>query len=44
VLEAALAGADVCTMYFEFMDMLYNHPLTDVVVDPFLKDYAKIPM
>jgi hypothetical protein len=30
-------------MYFEFMDMLYNHPLTDVVVDQFLKDYAKIP-
>jgi hypothetical protein len=25
------------------MDMLYNHPLTDVVVDQFLKDYAKIP-
>lgn len=43
VLEAALAGADICTMYFEFMEMLYNHPLTDVVIDQFLKDYAKIP-
>ena len=43
VLEAALIGADICTMYFEFMEMLYNHPLTDIVVDQFLKDYGKIP-
>lgn len=43
VLEAALAGADICTMYFEFMTQLYEHPLTDVVIDQFLKDYAKIP-
>ena len=43
MLEAALAGADICTMYFEFMAQLYEHPLTDVVIDQFLKDYAKIP-
>jgi transaldolase len=43
VLEAALAGADVCTMYFEFLDMLYNHPLTDAVIAQFLKDWEKIP-
>jgi transaldolase len=43
VLDAALAGADVCTMYFEFMTQLFDHPLTDVVIDQFLKDYAKIP-
>jgi transaldolase len=43
VLEAALAGADICTMYFEFMAQLYEHPMTDIVVDQFLKDYAKIP-
>jgi transaldolase len=43
VLDAALAGADVCTMYFEFMTQLFDHPLTDVVVDQFLKDWAKIP-
>ena len=43
VLEAALIGADICTMYFEFMEMLYLHPLTDIVVDQFLKDWAKIP-
>ena len=43
VLDAALIGADICTMYFEFMEMLYLHPLTDIVVEQFLKDYAKIP-
>lgn len=43
VLDAALIGADICTMYFEFMEMLYHHPLTDVVVDQFLQDHAKIP-
>lgn len=43
VLDAALIGADICTMYFEFMELLYQHPLTDIVVDQFLKDFAKIP-
>ncbi|HYE73164.1 MAG TPA: fructose-6-phosphate aldolase [Blastocatellia bacterium] len=43
VLDAALIGADICTMYFVFMEMLYTHPLTDVVIDQFLRDYAKIP-
>jgi transaldolase len=43
VLEAALAGADICTMYFEFLEQLYNHPLTDVVIEQFLKDWAKVP-
>jgi transaldolase len=43
VLEAALAGADICTMYFEFLEQLYNHPLTDVVIAQFLKDWAKVP-
>jgi transaldolase len=43
VLQAALAGAHICTMYFEFLEQLYNHPLTDVVIDQFLKDWAKVP-
>src|ERR1051326_7748153 len=37
VLQSALAGADVCTMFFDFMKMLYDHPLTDVGLDIFLK-------
>jgi transaldolase len=43
VLEAALAGADVCTMAFDVLQQLYDHPLTDVAVDLFLKDWAKVP-
>ena len=43
VLEAALAGADVCTMAIDVMQQLYDHPLTDVAVDLFLKDWAKVP-
>lgn len=43
VLEAALAGADVCTMNIDVLQQLYDHPLTDLVVDVFLKDWAKVP-
>jgi transaldolase len=44
VLQAALAGADVMTMSFDILQQLYQHPLTDVVLDQFLKDWAKIPV
>ncbi len=43
VLEAALAGADICTMALDVMQQLYDHPLTDLAVDLFLKDWAKVP-
>jgi transaldolase len=43
VLESALAGADVCTMALDIMQMLSEHPMTDMVVDMFLKDWAKVP-
>ena len=34
----ALAGADACTMFFDFaMKMLYDHPLTDSGLDTFLE-------
>ena len=41
VLEAALVGSDVCTMFFDTLKMLYDHPLTDIGLDIFLKDWAK---
>jgi transaldolase len=44
VLQAALAGSDVMTMSFDILQQLYEHPLTDVVLDMFLKDWAKIPV
>jgi transaldolase len=43
VLEAALAGADICTMFYDVMIQLYDHPLTDIALDTFLKDWAKVP-
>jgi len=43
VLEAALAGADVCTVFFDVMKQLYDHPLTDIGIDLFLKDWKKVP-
>ncbi len=43
VLEAALAGSDACTMAFDILEQLYLHPLTDIVLDTFLKDWAKVP-
>jgi transaldolase len=43
VLESALAGADVCTIPMEVMEQLYHHPMTDVVMQQFLTDWAKVP-
>jgi transaldolase len=42
VIEAAKAGADIGTMPFKVLDMLFNHPLTDKGLDQFLKDYHKV--
>ena len=43
VLEAALAGSDVCTMGYDVLEQLYHHPLTDIGIDIFLKDWEKVP-
>lgn len=42
VIQAAKAGADIGTMPFKVLDMLFNHPLTDKGLDQFLKDYHKV--
>lgn len=41
LLEAALMGADVCTMPFSVIDKLFNHPLTDIGLEKFLSDWKK---
>lgn len=41
VVEAALIGADVCTMPFNVIDKLFNHPLTDTGLEKFLNDWKK---
>jgi transaldolase len=43
VLEAALTGADVCTMAFDIMEQMYKHPMTDIVIEQFLNDWARVP-
>lgn len=43
VLDAALAGCDICTMSFDVLAMLYDHPLTDIGIETFLKDWEKVP-
>jgi transaldolase len=42
VIEAAKAGAQIGTMPFKVLDMMFNHPLTDKGLEQFLKDYAKV--
>ena len=41
VTQAALAGADIGTMPFAVLKMLFNHPLTDAGQKKFLEDYRK---
>jgi transaldolase len=41
--EAALLGAHVATMPFKVLDQLLHHPLTDIGLERFLKDWAKVP-
>lgn len=43
VVEAALIGADICTMPFDVMKKLFQHPLTDRGIELFLKDWEKVP-
>ncbi len=43
VVDAALLGADVCTIPFPVMLQLAKHPLTDVGLQKFVEDAKKIP-
>ena len=43
VLEAAQMGADIATIPFPVLDKLFNHPLTDIGIAKFLKDWEKVP-
>lgn len=43
VLEAALTGAHIATIPFKVMEQLSKHPLTDVGIEKFLKDWEKVP-
>jgi transaldolase len=41
--EAALLGAHVATMPFKVLEQLLRHPLTDIGLERFLKDWEKVP-
>ncbi len=43
VLDAALLGADVATVPHAVLKRLFTHPLTDVGIDRFLKDWKSVP-
>ena len=43
IVQAALMGADICTMPAKVFDQLLKHPLTDKGVEQFLKDWEKVP-
>jgi transaldolase len=41
VVDAAKLGADICTCPAKVIDQLFNHPLTDIGLEKFLKDWEK---
>lgn len=43
VLNAALIGADICTIPYSVMLQLSKHPLTDAGIKKFLEDWEKVP-
>ncbi len=42
VVEAALLGADIVTLPYSVMEKLSKHPLTDLGMEKFLKDWGKV--
>ena len=42
VVEAALLGAHIATMPFQVIEKLVNHPLTNIGLERFLKDWEKV--
>jgi transaldolase len=42
VVEAAMIGADVVTMPYKVIEQLAKHPLTDLGMEKFLKDWDKV--
>ena len=41
IVEAARMGADICTCPASVIDALFNHPLTDIGLAKFLKDWER---
>jgi len=43
VLQSALMGADIATIPYNVIEQLAKHPLTDIGIEKFLKDWEKVP-
>lgn len=43
VVDAALLGADIATVPFTVIEQLIKHPLTDIGIERFLRDWEKVP-
>jgi transaldolase len=43
VLDAATSGAHIATIPFSVLSQLAKHPLTDIGIERFLKDWEKVP-
>jgi transaldolase len=41
IIQAARMGADICTCPPALIDQLFNHPLTNIGLEKFLKDWEK---
>lgn len=42
VVEAALMGADIVTIPFAVLEKMVKHPLTDIGIERFFKDWGKV--
>jgi transaldolase len=42
IVDAALIGADISTVPFGVMEKIVKHPLTDIGIERFLKDWGKV--
>lgn len=40
--DFAVAGTDICTMRFEFLTLLYEHPFTEKRMRGFMDDWRKV--
>ncbi len=43
VTASALAGADIATVPYKIIEQMIKHPLTDIGIEKFLKDWENVP-
>ena len=43
VKQAAMLGADIATIPYNIILQMLKHPLTDIGLEKFLKDWKKVP-